>query len=285
MFGSTVLEVAIGLIACFCAVSLIVSSLNEAIASFVQLRGKCLLQGIQRLLNDPDVNHLALSLYNHAQFNPLGNGQATSSKSLDHKPSYVSPSQFAQAMTDVLQTVANTPGDLNAAIQRIPNNQLRQAMTGMYQRASADITQFETELANWFDSAMQRVSARYKRTLQWWTVLFGFLVAMLFNIDTFHLFQVLWLHPTLAENITPENLANAHTALDQLSVTSLPIGWEKAPFELRDSVLYWQYSASQLALMTMGWMVTALSTLFGAPFWFDLLQKATNLRGVKGTAS
>ena len=43
MFGSTVLEVAIGLIACFCAVSLIVSSLNEAIASFVQLRGKCLL--------------------------------------------------------------------------------------------------------------------------------------------------------------------------------------------------------------------------------------------------
>jgi len=285
MFGSTVLEVAIGLIACFCAVSLIVSSLNEAIASFVQLRGKYLLQGIQRLLNDPDVNHLALSLYNHAQFNPLGNGQATSSKSLDHKPSYVSPSQFAQAMTDVLQTVANTPGDLNAAIQRIPNNQLRQAMTGMYQRASANITQFETELANWFDSAMQRVSARYKRTLQWWTVLFGFLVAMLFNIDTFHLFQVLWLHPTLAENITPENLANAHTALDQLSVTSLPIGWETAPFELRDGVLYWQYSASQLALMTMGWMVTALSTLFGAPFWFDLLQKATNLRGIKGKAS
>ena len=41
----------------------------------------------------------------------------------------------------------------------------------------------------------------------------------------------------------------------------------------------------KLALMTMGWMVTALSTLFGAPFWFDLLQKATNLRGVKGTAS
>lgn len=285
MFGSTVLEVAIGLIACFCAVSLIVSSLNEAIASFVQLRGKCLLQGIQRLLNDPDVNHLALSLYNHAQFNPLGNGQASSSKSLDHKPAYVSPSQFAQAMTDVLQTVANTPGDLNAAIQRIPNNQLRQAMTGMYQRASADITQFETELANWFDSAMQRVAARYKRTLQWWTVLFGFLVAMLFNIDTFHLFQVLWLHPTLAENITPENLANAHTALDQLSVTSLPIGWEKVPFELRDGVLYWQYSASQLALMTMGWMVTALSTLFGAPFWFDLLQKATNLRGIKGKAS
>ena len=62
-------------------------------------------------------------------------------------------------MTDVLQTVANTPGDLNAAIQSIPNHQLRQAMNSMYQRASADITQFETELANWFDSAMQRVAA------------------------------------------------------------------------------------------------------------------------------
>ena len=28
-----------------------------------------------------------------------------------------------------------------------------------------------------------------------------------------------------------------------------------------------------------GWIITALSTLFGAPFWFDALQKFVQLRG------
>ena len=53
MFNSTVLEVGIGLIFCFCAVSLIVSSINEGLSSFLQMRGKYLRKGIQTLLNEP----------------------------------------------------------------------------------------------------------------------------------------------------------------------------------------------------------------------------------------
>jgi hypothetical protein len=29
----------------------------------------------------------------------------------------------------------------------------------------------------------------------------------------------------------------------------------------------------------LGWLVTARAGMLGAPFWFDLLQKITNLRG------
>jgi hypothetical protein len=29
----------------------------------------------------------------------------------------------------------------------------------------------------------------------------------------------------------------------------------------------------------VGWLVTAAAALFGAPFWFDLLQRLVNLRG------
>jgi len=32
------------------------------------------------------------------------------------------------------------------------------------------------------------------------------------------------------------------------------------------------------ALQVAGWVVTASTTLFGAPFWFDLLQRAVQLR-------
>jgi hypothetical protein len=31
--------------------------------------------------------------------------------------------------------------------------------------------------------------------------------------------------------------------------------------------------------MPAGWLVTALATLFGAPFWFDVLQSVTRLKG------
>jgi hypothetical protein len=29
----------------------------------------------------------------------------------------------------------------------------------------------------------------------------------------------------------------------------------------------------------VGWVITAFSTLFGAPFWFDLLQTVVRLKG------
>jgi hypothetical protein len=140
----------------------------------------------------------------------------------------------------------------------------------MYRRAGADVAVFETELANWFDRSMQRLSGAYKRTLQWWTVLIGFTLAALLNIDALHMFQVLWAHPALVNNLSAAQLADASGAFKGLTAGSLPIGWDKSP-------LY--YGTNELLVMMAGWAITASSTLFGAPFWFDLLQKVTNLRG------
>lgn len=279
MFNSTVLEVGIGLIFCFCAVSLIVSSINEGISSFLKLRGKYLLRATQDLLNDPHANGLVLDLYNHAQFHPTGSGKAGDVKELNNLPSYVAPRQFALALSEILQAKAAVPGDLSAGIRSIPDAQLRQLLSSMYQRAGADIHRFEAEVAYWFDNAMQRLAGNYKRTIQWWTVLFGFLLAVAMNIDALHLFKVLWVHPALVANLTAAQVGDAQAAFGQLGASSLPIGWEQPPFNYVNRVLSWNYSASQFGLMAAGWLITALSTLFGAPFWFDLLQKITNLRG------
>jgi hypothetical protein len=51
-------------------------------------------------------------------------------------------------------------------------------------------------------------------------------------------------------------------------MNQLPIGWQ------RDGAY-----ADGVAWMIVGWLLTASATLFGAPFWFDLLQNVTNLRG------
>lgn len=279
MFNSTVLEVAIGIIFCFCAVSLIVSAVNEGVSSFLNLRGKYLLQSIQTLLNEPAGSGLVLDLYNHARFNPSGNGTASNVKQLKTLPSYADPRQFAAALAEIVQTKMAASGDLSAAIQGIPDAQLRQLLTGMYKRVGADLHAFEAEVAYWFDNSMQRLAGHYKRTIQWWTVLCGFLLAMTFNIDALHLFKVLWAHPALMSNVSAAQLVDAHSALDHLNVTSLPIGWEQAPLSYTDGVLTRAYSLNQFAQMGAGWVITASSTLFGSPFWFDLLQKVTNLRG------
>jgi hypothetical protein len=270
LFNSTVLEVGIGLMFCFCAVSLIVSSINEGLSSFLKMRGKYLLNSIQTLLNEPSGGGLVLALYQHAGFNPLSSGTESGVHQMDQLPSYVEPHQFAVALTEILQSRSEAATDLNTAICSIPDKQLRELLGNMYRRAGADVATFEAELAKWFDRSMQRLSGAYKRTLQWWTVLIGFTLAALMNIDALHMFQVLWSHPALVSNLSPAQLADASSAFRGLNAGSLPIGWEKSPLS---------YEGGQLAIMAAGWAITASSTLFGAPFWFDLLQKVTNLRG------
>lgn len=279
MFNSTVLEVAIGLVFCFSAVSLIVSSVNEGISSFLKLRGKYLLSGLKVLLNDPTGQNLVLDLYNHGRFNPGGSGRLISVKQLRGMPSYVEPRQFAVALSEVWGMQSGMVGNVLPAIERVQDVQLRQVLLNMYQRAGADVHRFEAELAYWFDSAMDRLAGDYKRTIQWCTLLIGFVLAVLMNIDALHLFKVLWEHPALMQQIDSTRLSDAHSALTGLTVTSLPIGWEQPPFSVANGRLSWAYNRSEFAQMAAGWAITASSTLFGSPFWFDLLQKITHLRG------
>lgn len=279
MFDSTVLEVAVGLTFCFCSVSLIVSSVSEGIASFLKLRARYLLRGLKTLLDDPSGSALVRDLYHHARLNPVASTSAASIDQLPGLPSYVEPRQFAIALVDVLQAAAGTPGDSVAAVEQVPSPALRAALKNMLRRAGNDPQRFENEVAYWFDRAMDHLSGDYKRTMQWCALLVGFTLALLMNIDALHLFQVLWAHPALLRQIDTGVLLDTQGALRSLTVTSLPVGWERAPFSYDAGVLRWNYSVGALAQMAAGWAITASSTLFGSPFWFDLLQKITRLRG------
>src|ERR1700749_1351906 len=74
MFGSTILDVAIGLIFSFLAISLFTSAAVEAINSLLQLRAVNLKSGIMALVNDPGFAGLAKDLYAHPLVSPLGPG-------------------------------------------------------------------------------------------------------------------------------------------------------------------------------------------------------------------
>ncbi len=327
MFNSAVLDVVVGLIFGFLAISLATGAIIEAINSALKLRSVSLLFGIKELLNDNAFAGLAAALYQHAAINPRGPGAfgpagrpvnwPTTLRwvlfAKQRPPAYIDPKQFASAFLDVTglsaASVTAAPADavaalttaLNTAVPATGNPQINAFLTGVVQRANGDLEKIRTEIGAWFDNGMDRMSGAFKR----WTQLASFVIALalsiLINVDSIRIARGLWEQPTIAErlklpanvqnaigngggtqaptDITPAAPANgasgetspsrdaatAQAAIDVLN-SNLPAGWPSHQGEN-----WWT--------MLGGWLITAIATLFGAPFWFDALQTVTRLKG------
>jgi hypothetical protein len=130
---------------------------------------------------------------------------------------------------------------------------------------------------------MDRLSGVYKRWAQLIHFLFGFLVAVAFNVDSMNITNVLWhnadkrdaiavqaqsfvaSHASVAGGASP-NLSETINTLQDLPV---PMGW--TPEQLhRPNPSAWVFSLT-------GWLVTGFAISLGAPFWFDLLQNLMNI--------
>jgi len=275
MFGSTILDVATGLILAFLMISLVTSAVTESVASALSWRANTLLQGVKDLLNDPQFGGLALKIYNHAAVNARSNGTALSEAELTAKPSYIDAKQFAAAFMDVAELVSDTSlSALQAKVNAtVPDPQLNKLLDGMIARSGGNINRIEEEVAAWFDTGMDRVAGVYKRKVQLWAFFIGLGLAIILNVDTVKIAQALWLQPGVMRGFTPPPSGETpQQAIDQLQAIGVPFGWnEKA-------VDYFKTGANWLYVLT-GWLITAIATVFGAPFWFDTLQRFVQLRG------
>jgi hypothetical protein len=270
MLGSTVLEVAIGLTFCYGTVALIVTTLQEALAAAFRLRANTLLAGIKTMLNDPRFDGLARAIYQHPLVNPHADGTLPDERRMRTRPSYIEPAHFAIALVDSLWHVPGDFAQLAGAIETIPDPQLKQAMRALYGRAR-DLEQFQDMLAGWFDNAMARMSGMYKRRQLLISLLLALLLAILFNIDSIHLFRTLWQLPSLAAHLREAPGVATPGTLDPAvfdAMMALPIGWTHFP----------PAPGADFALQVAGWIITASTALFGAPFWFDLMQRVVRLR-------
>jgi hypothetical protein len=117
MFGSSVLEVAIGVAFVYLLLSLVCTVINEGIASFINQRGKNLLEGIKNLLNDPKFTGLAQQVYNHGLIDGISQG-ATNPDKPNRLPSYVSSKNFALALVDILGSRGAAKSCQDAILQR-----------------------------------------------------------------------------------------------------------------------------------------------------------------------
>jgi hypothetical protein len=312
VFGSTILEVATGLVFSFLAISLFTSAGVEAINSALKLRATNLLSGVQALVNDPNFTGLARQLYQHASISPMGPGGDTPQNPSPYKdkanlPSYIDKAQFALALLDVTGLSAATPAEaaqapgpqalaaLNSQVAAIADPQIRQLLQGIVRRTSGDVKQIEEEVADWFDNGMDRLSGAFKRRTQLYTFLIALPIAFIFNMDAIRVGTLLWEHPSLAEGLKSPTLASdvlqgkqpateeqEMAVINSLAQADLPVGWAPGHFlEVTNGQGQWVSLWSPATIFTslLGWIITAAAALFGAPFWFDTLQSIIRLKG------
>jgi hypothetical protein len=105
MFGSAIIDIAIGIVFVFLLLSVIASTVNEIILSFLNMRGKELLAGLQTLLNDSDASGLVDRLYNHGQIFGLFKGSFDPKKP-GNLPSYIPSQNFVMAFLDIIPAAA-----------------------------------------------------------------------------------------------------------------------------------------------------------------------------------
>ena len=262
MFGSTVMEVVIGMAFCYGSLALTVTTLQEALSAAFGLRAGMLRDCIQRMLRDPQFTGTARAVYAHLL---IGTHDDLTDPHAPRQPapSYIEPANFALALIDAIRGSSSA---LDNAIAAVPDPQLRRTLSTLYVQTGGDVQRFQAALGGWFDSTMARLSGAYKRRQLLVSFLLALLLAILLNIDSIHLFQTLWRHPALAAGIGAVPAALDANLVNELA--TLPIGWGSFPPVLD----------AAFALQVAGWLITASTTLFGAPFWFDILQHMINLR-------
>ncbi len=101
MFGSSMIEVAIGVIFVYLLLSLVSTAINEFVASCLKKRSDNLLEGVKNLLNDQDFKGLAQQLYTHGLVQSISK-EAMNPKKSNIFPSYMSSNTFASALLDIL---------------------------------------------------------------------------------------------------------------------------------------------------------------------------------------
>lgn len=297
------LNVAISLGLIYLMLAGLVSGVQEVLSSALQLRGKQMQRGIASLLNEAmtptaQPGSLVGKVMGHPIIDALS----------DHgrRPAYIPAAHFAVALADVLVRDHGIARPLfhglPEAVRRLPEGGLKRTLQTLVAQSDGQPAQLQALVEEHFNHVMDRVSGWYKRRAQ--NIAFG--VALVFtvalNVDSLALMRHLSANPEVAAKIADKageaiqkaevqklaasaaagadpaeamaqgvkNLTVARSSLRDLGV-ELPLGWP------RDKEGHFHWPSGGL-LVPLGWLITALAAMLGAPFWFDLLSRFVPMR-------
>lgn len=279
MLGSTALDVAIGLVFVYLAVSLACSAINEVLEGMLKHRSKDLELGIKEMLATKDGDDMIQKIYDHPLISSLFKGNYETASSSGKLPSYIPSRNFALALLDVVRKSNQEIKDLRGAAQSFGNAKVSGALVALIDNTEGKADQVREQVEHWFDSSMDRVSGWYKRRSQVLLVSFGIAIAGAANVDSIDIVRTL----STDGGVRDALVSQAHAAVSsgeqakvtpqdsikQLRTLGLPIGWDL----YKRTERAWPNSFLDWIMKTIGVLVTGIAVSLGAPFWFDLLNK------------
>jgi hypothetical protein len=298
LFGSTTVDVVIGLIFVYLLLAIICTNLNEWFAGLFDKRSKTLQAAIRQLLDGQpgkpdalqDTNWFLQQFYKH----PVIVGMSQPDKPNSH-PAYIAPRAFAIAVMDIASQDKRGSisfADLEDGLNELPDGDVKTSLLAVIQTAHGDINQAQRNIQAWYEDTMQRVSGWYRKKTQLWTVVVATVLVICANADTVQITKTLWRDPTLraeliekakghatsvastvaAEGSDKTDSSDADTnraTKDELSALGGVIGWTH-----QGAIHgFWPWADRLL-----GWFLSIVAVSLGAPFWFDLLNKFMRVR-------
>ena len=308
MVVSPVIDTGLILAALYLVLSVVVSSINEQIASFFHWRGNLLYSGVRNLLSGAE--ELTKALFAHPLIASSG-----------PRPSYIDARNFSLALwqsiaaaktsqdtsgktvlTYALSDAAAAPvtatGTLQSQIAQFPSANLRSSLYALLSQAQGDYASLLQATDAWFNRQMDRVAGWYRRKTQYVVIAIAVLLVALLGIDTIKIVSRLYVNsdvagalatsvattlsePTAAPaTATPPPLTyneqlNLLSALDDPrfigTIISGPVFFSS---DDKNAELRPMGEATHIA----GVIITIIVASLGAPFWFDVFTLFINCR-------
>ena len=297
MFDFASLDVAIGLIFLFFILSLICSAINEFLASILRWRAAFLREGVENLLSGTDDRSKGAALAEQIYHHPLIQGLVKPGWTKRGRwPSYIPSRTFVAALLgDGGDGAPGNAAAMRDAIDRIPSEEVRRAMTALLNRSQGDVTLFQARAEEWYDDAMERVSGWYRRRIQIVLTIIAAALALALNVDTVQIARHLWSDEAVRSTVVASAGAQAQAprqapaiddvakTVDELEELQIPMGWSLADDptpqtpDPRRLVYPWD-DWSWFLGKVIGLVLTVAALTLGAPFWFDVLSKVARLR-------
>lgn len=275
MFGSTILEVMIGLVFIYIVLGVFNTAVIEFIVRILKLRSNTLADGIRNLLSDETLRE---QLYKHPLIKSL---------SRSGKPSYIPSRNFALALIDTVEKVTGENKVLfESVLGQITDPGLKKTIENLAGAAQEDYEKLRDSLETRFDNAMDRVSGWYARKTQLTGLIVAFIVAILLNADTLMIFQAISNDETLRDSLVAaaENTNANQAALEsEIKGIEFPLGWS---FEAKtvDNRNGFPIEPDDIVNKVLGIIVSGIAISLGAQFWFQMLNRLVAVRqGIRAT--
>lgn len=296
----TLLDTAIGLVLVFSLLSLLVSSICEAISQFLALRGKILSAGIAGMVTDPELREKLLL---HPLIRSLGQIRKDGSW---RPPSYIPADLFVTALLAEIRKAGEDPSEdkktapiansfdaLVELLDRLPASGTRDALLSLSASGEREIGAARKRFERWFDQTMDRTSGWYHRRMRLILLFIATLLVVPLNLDTVEMAETLWVSPavragmvTIAEEQSKKVLPADGTAtgdagdsmkklvdnVRNFGSLDLPLGWESEDLAETFETL------RALLAKSFGLLVTILAAALGANFWYDILKRLIRIR-------